>query len=50
MRRITWFDFLCAFALFFSACTSAVGTMEVEDESGLIDTTLSAIQTSTSSY
>jgi hypothetical protein len=49
MRRITWFDFLCALALFFTACTSAVRTTEVGDGSDSIGATESATWTSTSS-
>jgi len=49
MKSITWFDFLCAFALLFSACKSAVRTTEVPVGPDLIDTTVSATRTSTSS-
>jgi WD40 repeat protein len=49
MKRITWFDFLCALALLFSACTSAVKTGDVEDESDVIGATMSVTQTSTPS-
>ena len=49
MKRITGFDFLCALALLFSACTSAVKTDEVESESVVIGATIAATQTSTPS-
>ena len=49
MKRITGFDFLCALALLFSACTSAVKTDEVESESEVIGATIAATQTSTPS-
>jgi hypothetical protein len=47
MKRITWFDFLCALALLFSACTSAVKTAELEDGSVDLRPTASPTQTST---
>jgi hypothetical protein len=49
MKSITWFDFLCAFALLFSACKSAVRTTEVPVGPDLIEGTVPTTLTRTSS-
>jgi hypothetical protein len=48
MRRITWFDFLCALALLFTACTSAMKTEEFDGGADEIEEAIFTAQTSTS--
>jgi hypothetical protein len=49
MKQITFFDFLFAFALLFSACTSAVKTTDMEEGSDLVEATGAATNTCTPS-